>query len=138
MYLGLCIHSLVTDGNTVKPVLSGHSKRRQKISFQNQLSLNACQKDCRMLQESILQYFRPSLRYNSPLRPLFCLFLSGRLRQVLLYKVMLSWFCLGLFLSTTANKINSPLAGRANPLPHRDTPFCKQSRSRSGSFVRAI
>ena len=52
---------------TVKPVLSGHSKR--------------------MLQESILQYFRPSLRYHLSLRPLFCLFLSGQLRQVLLYNV---------------------------------------------------
>ena len=30
---------------------------------------------------SILQYFRPSLSYHFPLRPLFCLFLSGRLRQ---------------------------------------------------------
>ena len=35
---------------------------------------------------SILQYFQPSLSYCFPLRPLFCLFLSGRLRQVLLYK----------------------------------------------------
>ena len=40
---------------------------------------------CRMLQESILQYVRPSLSYHLPLRPLFCIFLSGRLRQVLLY-----------------------------------------------------
>ena len=38
-----------------------------------------------MLQESILQYFRPSLSYHLSLRPLFLLFLSGRLRQVLLY-----------------------------------------------------
>ena len=34
---------------------------------------------------SILQYFRPSLSYHLPLRPLFCPFLSGLLRQVLLY-----------------------------------------------------
>ena len=34
---------------------------------------------------SILQYFRPSLSYHFPLRPLFCLFLSDRLRQGLLY-----------------------------------------------------
>ena len=33
----------------------------------------------------ILQYFRPSLNYHLSLRPLLCLFLSGRLRQVLLY-----------------------------------------------------
>ena len=36
-------------------------------------------------KESILQYFRPSLRYHLSLGPLFCLFLSGHLRQVLLY-----------------------------------------------------
>ena len=47
--------------------------------------LNADQKYCRMLQESILQYFRPSLSYHLSLSPLFCLFLSGRLRQVLLF-----------------------------------------------------
>ena len=34
---------------------------------------------------SILQYFQPSLSYHLSLRSLFCLFLSGRLRQVLLY-----------------------------------------------------
>ena len=59
--------------------------KRPIIGFQDRLSLNAGQKYCRMLQESILQYFRPSLSYNLSLRPLFCLFLSGHLRQVLLY-----------------------------------------------------
>ena len=34
---------------------------------------------------SILQYFQPSLSLYLPLTSLFCLFLSGRLRQVLLY-----------------------------------------------------
>ena len=34
---------------------------------------------------SILQFFLPSLSYLLSLRSLFCLFLSGRLRQVLLY-----------------------------------------------------
>ena len=38
-----------------------------------------------MLPESILQCFRPSLSYHLSLRPLFFLFLSGRLKQVLLY-----------------------------------------------------
>ena len=74
---------------TVKPVLSGHSKRRPKIDFQDQLLLNAGQKYCRMLQESILQYFRPSLSYHLLLSPMFCLFFSGRFRQVLLYFLML-------------------------------------------------
>ena len=59
--------------------------KRPIIGFQDRLSLNASQKYCRMLQESILQYFRPALSYHLSLRPLFCLFLSGRSRQVLLY-----------------------------------------------------
>ena len=33
--------------NTVKPVLSGHSKRRPKIGFQDRLSLNEGRKYCR-------------------------------------------------------------------------------------------
>ena len=37
------------------------------------------------IAECILQYFWPALSYHLPLRTLFCLFLSGRLRQVLLY-----------------------------------------------------
>ena len=69
---------------TVKPVLSGHSIRIPKIGFQDRLSLNAGQKHYRMLQESILQYSGPSLSYHLSLITLFCLFLSGHLRQVLL------------------------------------------------------
>ena len=60
--------------------------KRQKIGFQDQLLLNADQKYCRMRQGEhsailltfILQYFQPSLSYHLSLRPLFCLFLSGR------------------------------------------------------------
>ena len=36
--------------NTVKPVLSGSSKRRPKIGFQDRLSLNVGQKHCGMFQ----------------------------------------------------------------------------------------
>ena len=82
------------DSYTVKPVLSSHSKRTPKMGFQDQLSLNAGKKYCRMLQESILQYFQPSLSYYLSLRPLFCPFLRGRLRQVLLFvlhKKMKAW-----------------------------------------------
>ena len=65
----------------LKPSLT----KRPNIDFQDRLSLNTGQKYCRMLQESIQQYFRPSLSYHLSLRPLFCLFMGGRLRQVLLY-----------------------------------------------------
>ena len=37
---------------------------------------------------SILQYFRPSLSYHLSLRSLFCLFLRGHLRHVLLYVIL--------------------------------------------------
>ena len=55
--------------------------KRTKIGFQDQLLLNAGQKYCRML------YFLPSLSYHLSLRSLilFCLFLSGRFTQALLY-----------------------------------------------------
>ena len=74
--------AVTTTENTVKAVLSNHSKvkKKTKIGFQDWLSLNAGQKYC-----SILQYFWPSLSYHLSLRSLFCLFLSGCLRQVLLY-----------------------------------------------------
>ena len=68
---------------TVKP-LKRPLKKKTKIGFKDRLSLNAGQKYCRMLQESILQYFQPSLSYHLLLRPLFSLFLSGLFRQVLL------------------------------------------------------
>ena len=97
--------------NTVKPVLSGHSKR-PKIGFQGRLSLNAGQKYCRMLQESILQYFRPSLSYHLSLKPLFWLFLSGRLRQVLLYSSCLS--SIPLIKSSRKEKILKRLALQLN------------------------
>ena len=64
--------------------------KRLKTDFQNQLSLNAGQMYCRMLQGEcskgiILQYGRSSLSYHLSLRSLFSLLLSGRLTQVLLY-----------------------------------------------------
>ena len=57
-------------------------KKKTINGFQDRLSLYADQKYGRMFQESILQYFWPSFIYLLSLWPLFCLFLSGRLRQV--------------------------------------------------------
>ena len=54
---------------TMKPALSGHSER-PKNGFQDRLSLNAGQKSCRMLQESILQDFWQALSYHLSLE--FC------------------------------------------------------------------
>ena len=45
-------HNHINPMGTVKPVLSDDSKRRQKLGFQQRLSLNVGQTYC-----SILQYF---------------------------------------------------------------------------------
>ena len=69
--------------------------KKDQNKFQDRLSLNVGQKYCRMLQESILQYFRPSLSYHLSLRPLFCLsiavlerfyytYMQGKTRQKLI------------------------------------------------------
>ena len=75
---------------TVKPVLSGHSERRPKLVFKTDYRLMQVKSIAECSKGSILQYFRPSLSYHLPsyhlpLRPLFCLVLSSRLIQVLLY-----------------------------------------------------
>ena len=86
-------HSVLTfkQFNTIKPAISGHSKRKPKIGFQDRLSIIACQKYCRMLQDSILQYVGPTFSCHLSLWTLFCLFLSDRLRQVLLFKGLETW-----------------------------------------------
>ena len=67
--------TILTADYTVKPVLSGHSKK--KINYRLM--------QVKSIKGSILQYFQPSLSYHLLLRYLFCLFLSGCLRLVLLY-----------------------------------------------------
>ena len=82
----LCVTDILT---TVKPVLSGHSKIDKTKFLKTNGSLmkdrKHGQKYCRMLQESILQYFWPALSDNRSWKPILVFFWSGRLRQVLLY-----------------------------------------------------
>ena len=61
----------------------------QKLVFKINYSLMLVKSIAECSKGSILQYFRPSLSYHLLLRHLFCLFLSGRLRQVLLLVVFL-------------------------------------------------
>ena len=95
--------------NTVLGVFSSFSLRKRylysktcvkrplskisQIGFHDQLSLNASQNIAECSKGSILQYFRPSLSYHLSLRS-FCLFLSGRFTQVLLYSFTLIVFML--------------------------------------------
>ena len=57
----------------------------QKLVFKTIYRLNQVKSIAEDSKGSILQCFRPSISYHFPLRPLFCLFLSGRLRQLSLY-----------------------------------------------------
>ena len=51
---------------TVKPVLSGHSKRRPKLVFKTNCRLMQAKSIEECSKGSILQYFRPSLSYLQP------------------------------------------------------------------------
>ena len=57
---------------------------KKTISFKDQLSLNACQTYCRMLQGEHSTILLTSLSYQLLLRHLYCLILSGRFTQVVL------------------------------------------------------
>ena len=62
---------------------------------------------------SILQYFLPEIKHHFPLQPLFCLLLSGHLRQVLLYSIGLKRFLEVTFMMTyiaNQNKIPQNVA----------------------------
>ena len=63
--------------HTVKPVLSGHSKRRPKLVFKTDYQLIQVKSIAECSKRSILQYFRPSFSFPLSLRSLLCLFLSG-------------------------------------------------------------
>ena len=63
----------------------GHSQKDQKLVFKTNYHIMQVKSIAECSKGSILQYFRPSLIYHLSLRSPFCLFLSGRLTQVLLF-----------------------------------------------------
>ena len=65
------------------PEVATQKKSPKKVLKTNNQLMQV--KYCRMLPWSILQYFWPALSYHMAFRPLFCLFLSGRLRRFSLY-----------------------------------------------------
>ena len=60
-------------------------KKSLKLVFKTKFRLMQVKSVAECSKGSILQYFGPSLSYHLSLRSLFCLFLSGRFTQVLLY-----------------------------------------------------
>ena len=64
-----------------KTCLKQPLSKSPKIGFQDQLSLNAGQKYCRMLQWEHSAILSTFIKLPFSLRSLFCLFLSGRFTQ---------------------------------------------------------
>ena len=79
------IHRPLDKSAYSKTCLKGHSQRRPKLVFKTDYCLMQVKSIAECSKRSILQYFGPSLSYYLSLRSLFCLFLRGRLRLVLLY-----------------------------------------------------
>ena len=64
-----------------------------------------------LFKGSILKYFQPSLSYHLSFRPLFCLFLSGRFTQVLLYNsIILCMISINVYLITSCELTHIQLA----------------------------
>ena len=85
---GICNQVILKFNMHSKTCVKWQLSKIKQIGFQGQLLLNAGQKYCKMLQGAFCNtfhlHFRPSISYHSSLRSLFCLFLSGRFKQVLL------------------------------------------------------
>ena len=91
------IDKLQKSNKMLKDMVDRYVRQYSKTCLKRPLKKNTklvCKTDYHLMQVksiaecskgSILQYFRSSLSYHLSLRYLFCLFLSGRLRQVLLY-----------------------------------------------------
>ena len=71
--------------NTVKSVLSGHSQIDKTKTLMTNGSLIKVESIAECSPWSILQYFWPALSDNRSWKPILVFYLSGRLRQVLLY-----------------------------------------------------
>ena len=81
--------------NSIKPLLklqynmckTAILKKTKKKVFKANYCFMQVKSVAECSKGSILQYFQPSLSYQlSLIRPLFCLFLSGPLTKVLLYR----------------------------------------------------
>ena len=66
-------------------ICSNHSQKYRKMVFKTNYCLNQVKNIAECSKGRFLQYFWPTLSYQLSLRPLFCLSLSGRFTQVLLY-----------------------------------------------------
>ena len=73
---------------TVKPVFEPPLINNTKIGFQYTVSLNSGQKYCRMLQGQHSAIFSPFIKLPFSINTFVLFFISGCIRQVLLYIVL--------------------------------------------------
>ena len=73
---------------------------------------------------SILQYFGPSFSYQLSLRSLFCLFLSGRFTQVLLYAISTKISVAGLYYNCISILTSLLIVDISNGSAHISPEFC--------------
>ena len=83
-----------SNNDMVKPVLSGQSKNNKTNIWMANGSLLKVERIADYSLWSILQYFWPASRNNRSWKPFLVFFLSGRLRQVLLYVQRITIKCL--------------------------------------------
>ena len=117
---------MIWDSVKLKLIISGHSKRRPKMVFKTDYSLMWVNSIAECSKGSILQYFRTALSYHLSLRSLFCLFLSGLLRQVLLYYLFIPVHEILEFIALFSNKDSMGaqwLSGRVLDLRSRGCGF---------------
>ena len=108
-----------------KTCLKRPLQKRPNIVFEDRFLLNAGQKYCTMFQESILQRFPTSLSYHLSLRPLFCIFSSGRFRPVLLYLFNRHSQLYSLFLGSQYCKKYGPRLGKKPDCCMRTQQSCR-------------
>ena len=95
LYPYLCYNQVCYKGTTLyysQTCLKWPLIRKTKIGFKTEYRLMQVESIAECSKGSILQYFLPSLSYHLSFRSLFCLFLSGWLRQVLLSYTWSSWW----------------------------------------------
>ena len=103
-----------------KTCVKGHIQKDRKLVFKIDYCLMLVKSIAECSKWSILQCFQPSLSYmyQLSLRPLFCLFLSGRFTQVLLYFLQFQ-FLVGLI--QHSNTVNSHSPHVAGLFSHTDS-----------------
>ena len=86
MMTGIAAYACSNNGFTYSKTCVKRSLPKGQLFSKTTYRLMQAKSIAECSKRSILQYFRPALSYHLSSRSLFCLFLSGRFTQVLLYR----------------------------------------------------